>query len=92
MTNRSVAVAVKQAERKITAAIKELRNNDLKHIEDRLDGIEGRLDGVEGRLSGVEGRLDGVEGRLEGVEGRLGNLESDMKEVLRRLPLPEEAA
>jgi chromosome segregation ATPase len=48
---------------------------DIRRVDQRLDGLDQRLDGVDQRLDGVDQRLDGVDQRLDGIDRRLGGME-----------------
>ena len=55
-------------------------------IDGRLDGIDGRLDGIDGRLDGIDARLDRIDGRLDGHDDRFDRIDTNIAEILRRLP------
>ncbi len=60
--------------------------NRVEAHDERFDGIDGRLDGIDGRLDGIDARLDRIDGRLDGHDDRFDRIDTNIAEILRRLP------
>lgn len=64
-------VAAKAAQDAADALYERLRDNDFKHVEDRvaigLEAVNKRLDGIDGRLDRMEDRTGKRLGRMEAV-------------------------
>ena len=50
---------------------------EVRAVDDRIDGIERRIDSIERRLDGIENRLDGIENRLTRIEVHLFGVEPE---------------
>ena len=74
----------------LLSAITELMTVQFRELEMRLEQkfekmLDEKLEPVYERLDRLESRMDAIESDMKDVNKRLGNMESDMKDVKKRL-------
>ena len=74
----------------LLSAITELMTVQFRELEMRLEQkfekmLDEKLEPVYERLDRLESRMDAIESDMKDVKKRLGNMESDMKDVKKRL-------
>lgn len=50
--------------------------DQLKKIENRIDGIQGQMDSMQEKIDGMQGQMDSMQEKMDGMQGQINGLDN----------------